>query len=54
LRNIGKANINADRVHHLRELLRARDRQQLLRDLTFAPSWMHPHLRQIAGRNGSK
>jgi uncharacterized protein DUF6088 len=54
LRNIGKANITAERIHHLRELLRARDRRQLLRDLIFAPSWMHPHLRHIANRNGSK
>lgn len=30
-------------------LLRVADRRRLLKDLRFAPAWMHPHLRFIAG-----
>jgi hypothetical protein len=48
LRNIGKANINTQRVAHLRKELKPEHRKQLLRDLRYAPAWMHPHLRYIA------
>jgi hypothetical protein len=48
LRNIGKANINTQRVVHLRKELKPEHRKQLLRDLRYAPAWMHPHLRYIA------
>jgi len=48
LRNIGKANITTARIDHLRELLRPKDRLNLLRDLSKAPAWMHPFLRHIA------
>lgn len=48
LRNIGKNNVTSDRLVHLRELLKPADRRRLLRDLTKAPAWMHPHLRLIA------
>jgi hypothetical protein len=48
LRNIGKANITPTQVQHFHEPLRPKDRQRLLRDLTAAPAWMHPHFRQIA------
>lgn len=50
LRNIGKANITPDRIGHLRGLLKPADCRRLLLDLTKAPAWMHPHLRQIAGK----
>lgn len=48
LRNIGKANITTQRVAHLRTELKPEHRRQLLRDLRYAPAWMHPHLRYIA------
>jgi hypothetical protein len=48
LRNIGKASITPERVAPLRTLLSAKDRRRLLVDLTKAPAWMHPHLREIA------
>jgi hypothetical protein len=49
LRYLGKTNVTADRVKHLRKLISARDRKRLLSDLNLAPAWMHPHLRFIAG-----
>lgn len=49
LRAIGRANITRERVAHLRRELKAEHRRQLLRDLRYAPAWMHPHLRYIAG-----
>lgn len=51
LREIGKANITAHRVTHLRKLLSRRDRRRLLTDLPLAPAWMHPHLRRIAAED---
>lgn len=50
LRNIGRANITPERVGHLRGLLKPADRRTLLKDLTRAPAWMHPHLRRIVGK----
>lgn len=52
LRNIGKSNITAKRISHLNRLLRSKDRRMLLKDLTLAPAWMHPHLKRIAGKKG--
>jgi len=49
LRSLGKANASKARVEHLRQTLTARDRKRLLQDLPFAPAWMHPLLRCIAG-----
>jgi hypothetical protein len=48
LRYLGKVHVTRDRVKHLRELLSAKDRQQLLKDLPLAPGWTHPLLRFIA------
>lgn len=54
LRNIGKANLTAERIGHLNGLLSKADRKALLADLTKAPAWMHAHLRQIAGKESGK
>lgn len=55
MRNIGKANLNPERLSHLRGLLAVPDRKKLLRDLPKAPAWMHPHLRRItADENGGE
>lgn len=48
LRNIGKTHITSQRVAHLRKELKPEHRRQLLRNLRYAPAWMHPHLRYIA------
>ena len=47
MRNIGKANLNPQRLDHLRGLLSKADLKKLLIDLPKAPAWMHPHLRRI-------
>lgn len=49
LRSLGKDHVTSERVAPLRKLLKPEDRRRLLRDLRFAPAWMHPHLRLIAG-----
>lgn len=52
LRAIGKENITRERISHLARELKPEHRRQLLRDLRYAPAWMHPHLRFIAkGKN---
>ena len=48
LRYLGQPHITEDRVNRLHKLLSLKDRRQLLKDLTLAPVWMHPHLRTIA------
>jgi hypothetical protein len=52
LRAIGKANITTERIAHLRRDLKPEHRKQLLRDLRYAPAWMHPYLRTIASEEG--
>jgi len=49
LRSLGCHHMTPERLMHLRKLLRPVDRRRLLQDLRFAPAWMHPHLRFIAG-----
>jgi len=48
LRSLGRAHVTNERVAHLRRVLTVSDRRRLLRDLRFAPVWMHPFLRYIA------
>ncbi len=54
LRYLGKANITEARVKQLHRLFSPKDRRQLLKDLSFAPVWMHPHLRAIAGKESGR
>lgn len=49
LRSVGKAQVSAPRIAHLRQTLSAADRARLLKDLPLAPAWMYPYLRFIAG-----
>ena len=51
LRGLGKAHVTLERVAHLQQMLPAKQRAQLLKDLPLAPAWMHPFLRHIAGYN---
>ena len=49
LRSLGQAHVTPETVAHLQKLLKPADRRRLLQDLRFAPAWMHPYLRNIAG-----
>ena len=49
LRHLGKDHVTGDRIAHLARTLPARERRGLARDLSLAPSWMHPVLRELAG-----
>lgn len=49
LRSVGRHHVTPERLEHLRKLLPPAERRTLLKDLRFAPAWMHPHLRFIAG-----
>lgn len=49
LRSLGKDHVTMERVAHLREALKPKDRKRLLKDLPLAPAWMHSFLRHIAG-----
>ena len=50
LRYLGQAQVDAAVIRTLRRKLRPADKQQLLRDLPFAPAWVGAHLRAIARR----
>ncbi len=48
LRSLGPRHIEPHHIAHLRKLLPSSDRRRLIKDLRYAPAWMHPHLRKIA------
>ena len=48
LRHLGQAQVDAAVIRTLRRKLRLADKQQLLRDVPFAPAWVGAHLRAIA------
>lgn len=48
LRSLGPRHIELHHIAHLQKLLPATDRRRLIKDLRYAPAWMHPHLRKIA------
>jgi hypothetical protein len=47
-RHLGKEHITRARIEHLKRALPAKERQQLLKDLPLAPTWMHPLFRELA------
>ena len=49
LRALGQRNITPERIARLRRAIPAKERARLLKDLRFAPAWMHPHFSVIAG-----
>lgn len=49
LRSLGPQHVTPVKLAHLRKSIKAKDRRRLLKDLRFAPAWMHPHLRFIVG-----
>jgi hypothetical protein len=47
LRYLGPAHLAVEHIEHLRKVLSAEDKKQLLADLPNAPAWLHPQLRAI-------
>jgi hypothetical protein len=50
LRHLGKEHITSERIEHLKRTLPIDERRRLLKDLRLAPAWMHPLLRELAGK----
>jgi hypothetical protein len=48
LRELGEEHITPARIAHLRRILPADKRQELLKDLRLAPAWMHSIFRELA------
>ena len=47
-RYLGKEHISASRIQGLKKRIPLKERKRLLRDLKFAPVWMHAHFRDLA------
>jgi hypothetical protein len=47
-RHLGQAHITAQRMAHLKCTLPTKEREQLMKDLPLAPTWMHPFFRELA------
>lgn len=47
-RELGKGNLTKERLEHLARILPADQRRELLKDIRFAPEWMHPIFRKLA------
>lgn len=48
LRELGKENITAERIEHLKRTIPLDERQDLLKDIRMAPEWMHSIFRKLA------
>jgi hypothetical protein len=48
LRELGKENMTAKRLEHLKQILPLEKRQELLKDIRFVPEWMHSIFRKLA------
>src|SRR5579872_5291771 len=51
LRELGKEHMTPARREHLKRTLPADKRRALVKDLRFAPAWMHPIFRELAEEN---
>jgi hypothetical protein len=47
-RHLGRTNITPSRIEYLQRTIPQAKRKELLRDLRYAPAWMHPVFRQLA------
>ena len=47
-RHLGRQHITEQRMAHLKRTLPAKERNQLLKDLPLAPTWMHRLFRELA------
>jgi uncharacterized protein DUF6088 len=48
LRWLGKQNVDSRTISRLRRRLSPREKQELLKDLRYAPAWIASHMREIA------
>lgn len=48
LRELGKDHITPQRLRQLKRTLPVDERRKLLKDIKFAPAWMHPIFRELA------
>lgn len=48
LRELGKENVTAARLEHLKQTLPLKERKKLLKDIRLAPAWMHSIFRKLA------
>jgi len=48
LRELGKEHITSERIEHLKRTIPLNARQELLKDIRFAPEWMHSIFRKLA------
>ena len=48
LRHLGQANITPAHIQHLRRTIPHTKREELLRDLRYAPAWMHSIFRELS------
>jgi hypothetical protein len=47
-RHLGREHLTRQRIAHLKRTLPATERRLLLKDLSLAPTWMHPLFRDLA------
>lgn len=47
-KNLGKSGIEPARLERLRKPLPEKEKQRLLKDLRYAPIWMHPLFKELA------
>jgi hypothetical protein len=48
LRELGKEHITPERIEHLKRTIPLNARQELLKDIRFAPEWMHSIFKELA------
>ncbi len=48
LRELGKEHITPERIEHLKRTIPLDVRQELLKDIRFAPEWIHPIFKKLA------
>ena len=53
LKSLGAAHVTPARIEHLRRTIPQDDRAMILKDLSLAPAWMHPFLRDIAAADAT-
>jgi hypothetical protein len=51
LRELGKENVTNERLEHLKRIIPANKRLELLKDIRLAPEWMHQIFRKLASED---
>ena len=47
-RELGKENVTPERLKHLKRTIPLNARKELLKDIRFAPEWMHSIFKELA------